>query len=102
MDHLRRPEKILTYRSLQRILASKPRALWSVGPTDSALTALQIMADKHIGFLVVLEQGALVGLLSERDCARRVLSRHGRSYPRIRRLSETDASARHSPLASSR
>jgi len=74
MDHpLRRPEEILAYRSLQQILASKPAALWTVGPSDSVLTALQLMADKNIGFLVVLEGGAMAGVLSERDCARRVV-----------------------------
>jgi CBS domain-containing protein len=31
------------------------------------------MADKNIGFLVVLERGAIVGVLSERDCVRRVI-----------------------------
>jgi CBS domain-containing protein len=40
-----------------------------VGPADSARTALRIMADRHVGFVVVLEQDALVGVLSERDCA---------------------------------
>src|SRR5215207_5391301 len=69
---IRRPEEILAYRSLQRVLESKPRDLWTVGPTDSLLIALQIMAEKDIGFLVVLEDGALVGVVSERDCARRV------------------------------
>ena len=74
MDHpLRRPEQILAFRPLSRILASKPRALWSVGPTDSALSAMQIMADKNIGFLVVLDKDAMVGVLSERDCARRLV-----------------------------
>ena len=73
MNHpIRRPEEILAYRSLQRVLESKPRDLWTVGPTDSVLIALQIMAEKDIGFLVVLEDGALVGVVSERDCARRV------------------------------
>jgi len=70
---IRRPEEILAYRSLQRILESKPKALWTVGPADNVLTALQLMADKNIGFLVVLDQGRLVGVLSERDCARRVV-----------------------------
>ncbi len=70
---IRRPEEILAYRPLQKILASKPTALWTVGASDSVLTALQIMTDKHIGFLVVLDQGAMVGVLSERDCARRVV-----------------------------
>ena len=74
MDHpIRRPEEILAYRSLQQILASKPKVLWTVGPTDTVLTALQIMAEKDIGFLVILDQGAMVGVLSERDCARRVI-----------------------------
>ena len=74
MDHpIRRPEEILAFRSLQQILASKPKVLWTVGPTDTVLTALQIMAEKDIGFLVILDQGAMVGVLSERDCARRVI-----------------------------
>ena len=74
MDHpMRRPEEILAFRSLQQILASKPKVLWTVGPTDTVLTALQIMAEKDIGFLVILDQGAMVGVLSERDCARRII-----------------------------
>jgi CBS domain-containing protein len=74
MDHpIRRPEEILAYRSLQQILASKPRNLWTVSPADNVLTAVKIMAEKHIGFLVVLERGALVGVVSERDCARQVV-----------------------------
>ena len=70
---IRRPEDILTYRPLQRILDAKPRSVWSVGPADSVMAALQVMTDHNIGFLVVLDQGKLVGVLSERDCARRIL-----------------------------
>jgi CBS domain-containing protein len=70
---IRQPEEILAYRSLQAILEARPRALWTVGPADSVLAALQIMADNDIGFLVVLERDRLVGVLSERDCARRVM-----------------------------
>jgi len=70
---LRRPEEILAFRSLREILGSKPRSLWSVRPADSAFSALQIMADKNIGFVVVLERDAIVGVLSERDCARRLV-----------------------------
>jgi len=74
MEHpIRRPEQILAFRSLHEILASKTRALWAVGPADSVLSALQIMADKDIGCVVVLERNALVGIVSERDCARRVV-----------------------------
>ena len=70
---IRRPEEILAFRSLQQILGVKPWALWTIGPAASVLAALQIMADHHIGFLVVLDAGKLVGVLSERDCARRVM-----------------------------
>lgn len=70
---IRRPEEILAYRSLRQILASKSNAVWSVGPTDSIRAALQLMSDKDTGFLVVLDRNAMVGVLSERDCARRVI-----------------------------
>jgi signal-transduction protein with cAMP-binding, CBS, and nucleotidyltransferase domain len=70
---LRRPEEILAFRPLREILGAKPRSLWSVGPADTAISALQLMADKNIGFLVVLEKDAIVGVLSERDCARRLV-----------------------------
>jgi signal-transduction protein with cAMP-binding, CBS, and nucleotidyltransferase domain len=74
MDNpIRRPEEILAYRSLRRILASKPEALWTVASADSVLTAQQMMADKDIGLVVVMEGSKLAGVLSERDCARRVL-----------------------------
>ena len=73
MDHpLRRPEEILAYRSLKQILAAKPRSLWTVGPKDNALTAMRLMAEKNIGLVVVLERGAIAGVLSERDCVRRL------------------------------
>ena len=74
MDHpLRRPEEILAYRSLKKILAAKPKSLWSVGPKDYALTAMRLMAEKNIGLVLVIEHGAIAGVLSERDCVRRLV-----------------------------
>jgi CBS domain-containing protein len=74
MDHpIRRPEEILAFRSLRQILGTKAKALWTVSPADSAHAALQIMADKNIGFLVVLDRDSMVGVLSERDCARKLV-----------------------------
>jgi signal-transduction protein with cAMP-binding, CBS, and nucleotidyltransferase domain len=74
MDHpLRRPEQILAYRPLKQILAAKPKALWTIGARDSALSAMQLMADKNIGLLVVMEHRTIVGVLSERDCVRRLV-----------------------------
>jgi CBS domain-containing protein len=70
---LRRPDEILAYRSLRQILAAKPKALWSVGPMDNALSAMHLMVDKNIGLLAVMENKAIVGVLSERDCMRRLV-----------------------------
>ena len=70
---LRRPEEILAFRSLRQILATKPKVLWTVAPADTVLTAVQIMVDKDIGLLAVIDGSTLAGVLSERDCARRVV-----------------------------
>jgi CBS domain-containing protein len=73
MDHaLRSPEEILAYRSLKQILAGKPNDLWTVGPGENVLAALHLMAEKNIGFLVVIDSGNVVGVVSERDCVRRL------------------------------
>jgi CBS domain-containing protein len=66
------PEQLLAYKSLKQLLAAKPSGVHAIAPTDSMLSALQVMADKGIGFLVVLDGGKLVGVLSERDYARKV------------------------------
>jgi CBS domain-containing protein len=74
MDNpLRRPEQILAYRPLKQILAAKPKALWAVAPRDSALSAMRLMDDKHIGFVVVMDNREIVGVVSERDCTRKLL-----------------------------
>jgi signal-transduction protein with cAMP-binding, CBS, and nucleotidyltransferase domain len=64
---LRRPEEI------RQILAAKPKAMWTVDPRDNALSAMHLMADKNIGLVVVMENKAIVGVLSERDCVRRLV-----------------------------
>src|SRR5262245_26712791 len=74
MDHpLRRPDEILAYRPLRQMLAARPNELWTIGPNDNVLTAMRLMADKNIGFLVVMENKAMVGVISERDCVRRLV-----------------------------
>jgi CBS domain-containing protein len=72
MDHpLRRPEEILAYRPLKQIL--KSGSVWTIDSADTVLAAVRIMEEKNIGFLVVLEKGAIAGVVSERDCLRRVV-----------------------------
>lgn len=72
-DRIRTPEQILPYRPLRDILEGRSRQVCSVRPTDSASTAIGVMAGRDIGFVLVLDQGALVGVLSERDCVRRMM-----------------------------
>src|SRR3974390_1394827 len=73
-DHpLRRPEEILAYRPLKQILGTLPKPVFSVAPADTVYDAVRIMKDKDIGFVVVLEGEKLVGVVSERDCARGVM-----------------------------
>ncbi|NCF50157.1 CBS domain-containing protein [Gammaproteobacteria bacterium] len=63
---------------VQHLLDKKGRQIFSVGPDDSVLEAIKIMAEKGIGSLVVLQDETLLGILSERDYARKVIIK-GRS-----------------------
>jgi CBS domain-containing protein len=72
---IKTPEQLLAYRPLKELLAAKPKVVYSARPTDSVLSALQLMADHGIGFLVVLDGTRLVGVMSERDYARKVILR---------------------------
>jgi CBS domain-containing protein len=55
------------------LLAFKPKSVWTIGPEEPVLAAIQVMADKHIGALPVLRDEKLVGIVSERDYARKVI-----------------------------
>ena len=70
---IKTPEQLLAYKSLQEVLAGKPAGAFAVAPSDSVFSALQLMAAKSIGFVVVIDGGTLVGVLSERDYARKVI-----------------------------
>src|SRR5580765_2631279 len=54
------------------LLRYKGNLVWSVGPDDSVLQAIALMADKSVGALVVLKGDAVVGMISERDYTRKV------------------------------
>jgi|SRR4029077_7309351 len=67
-------------KTVRDILEIKGREVWSIGPSESVFDALKLMAEKGIGALVVLEAGKVVGIISERDYARKVILQ-GRSSP---------------------
>jgi len=56
---------------VKELLAGKPDELWTVGPDKTVYEALEILADKGVGALPVVDDGALLGILSERDYARK-------------------------------
>ena len=65
-------------KSLKQLLSAKGSQVYSIGPDAKVIEALQLMAQKDVGALVVMEGEKLVGILSERDYARKVIL-HGRS-----------------------
>jgi CBS domain-containing protein len=61
-------------KTVAQILRSKPeQGVHTMAPTASAFEAVHLMADKNIGALVVVERGEVVGLVSERDYARKLV-----------------------------
>lgn len=58
---------------VKHILESKGRDIWHIRPDESVLEAIKLMAEKKIGALLVMEDERLVGIVSERDYARKVI-----------------------------
>ncbi len=61
--------------SVNQLLQTKGHEIWSVTPEILVFDALELMADKNVGALLVLEEDKLVGIFSERDYARKVILR---------------------------
>ena len=59
--------------SVSAILAHKGSAVWSIAPNATVFDAIQLMADKNVGALPVVENGKLAGMISERDYTRKVI-----------------------------
>lgn len=64
--------------TLRQLLGSKTAEVYSVAPNDSVIDAIRLMAQKGVGAVLVMEGAELVGIISERDYARKVVL-HGRS-----------------------
>ena len=80
---MKAPDGTVPFRTLLQILAAKPAGVFSVSPTDTARAALEVMAERRVGCLVVLEGGRLAGVISERDYTRKLVP-SGRSAEQAR------------------
>jgi len=59
--------------SILQVLASKGSQVWSISPDATVYAGLTLMADKNIGALLILENDRPVGIMSERDYARKII-----------------------------
>jgi CBS domain-containing protein len=59
-------------KKVSDILRSKGKAIYSIRPNDIVFDAIKLMVDRSIGAVIVMEGDVLVGILSERDYARKV------------------------------
>jgi CBS domain-containing protein len=55
------------------VMQHKSGVVWSTGPNATVFEAIEMMAEKEVGALVVMDNGELVGIVSERDYARKVV-----------------------------
>jgi CBS domain-containing protein len=55
------------------LLRKKSGEIWSLDPSASVIDAIRLMAEKQVGALLVMRDGKLVGIISERDYARKVV-----------------------------
>ena len=64
--------------TVKEVLTEKGTAVWTISPEAKVIDALKLMAEKDVGALAVTSKKSLVGILSERDYARKIIL-HGKS-----------------------
>jgi len=72
-----------TMNKIKDILRHKPADVWTIGPDDTVYRALEVLAEKNVGALPVMDAGRLIGIFSERDYARKCIlkGRHSEETP---------------------
>jgi CBS domain-containing protein len=60
-------------KTVKDILNSKGHEIWSVSSGSSVFDAVKMMAEKGVGALLVMDDGKLVGIITERDYARKII-----------------------------
>ncbi|GAB4434967.1 MAG: CBS domain-containing protein [Chloroflexi bacterium OHK40] len=68
-------------KTVRRLLHARAGGIWTIGPERAASDALRLMAEKDVGALLVLDGERLIGIVTERDVARK-LALHGRDPER--------------------
>lgn len=76
--------------TVRQLLDEKGHQVWAIGPDATVYDAVALMAEKEIGCLAVLQDGRLVGVISERDYARKIILKGRASKDtRVRDIMET-------------
>ncbi|HEY0662955.1 MAG TPA: CBS domain-containing protein [Lysobacter sp.] len=60
-------------RTVRQLLEAKAPEIYAIGPDSPVIDAIRLMAEKRIGAVLVMEGQRLVGILSERDYARKIV-----------------------------
>ncbi|HEY0604713.1 MAG TPA: CBS domain-containing protein [Herpetosiphonaceae bacterium] len=60
-------------KTIKQLLQTKGNAVWTITPDASVFDAIKLMSDKGVGALPVVDGEKLVGIISERDYARKVI-----------------------------
>jgi CBS domain-containing protein len=77
--------------TIDAILGQKGGEIFSVSPNATVYEAIDLMASRNIGALLVVEDGALLGMMSERDYTRKVMLRGKRSREtQVREIMSSD------------
>ena len=77
--------------TIEAILGQKGREIFSVSPDATVFEAVEQMANKNVGALLVVENEKLVGMISERDYTRKVMLRGKRSREtQVREIMSSD------------
>ncbi|MGA7722502.1 MAG: CBS domain-containing protein [Ignavibacteriaceae bacterium] len=64
-------------KTVSEILQRKGSTVWSISPESTVFEALQLMSEKNLGAVLVLKNDIVVGIMSERDYARKIIL-HGK------------------------
>jgi CBS domain-containing protein len=67
-------------QTVSQLLKVKGNQIFSVAPHESVLRAIEIMATRYVGALLVMNEGQLLGIISERDYARKVILKNRSSH----------------------